>query len=80
MLDGLAEPDARVEADALLAHALRDRERQALLEERRDLGRDVVVARVDLHRPRLALHVHQTDVRVVRGARLGERGSGPERR
>src|SRR3954463_13895599 len=37
-----------------------------LLEEGGDLRGDVVVARIGLHRPRLALHVHQAEV----GARL----------
>ena len=41
----LPEADARVEADPLLRDALRDRELEPLLEERRDLGDDVVVAR-----------------------------------
>src|SRR6266581_7747156 len=51
----LPEADARVEADELLADSLRDREREPLLEERLHLRDDVVVARVGLHRPRLAL-------------------------
>ena len=68
LLDRLAEADARVEADPLLGDAGRDRERQPLLEERRDLRDDVVVARVALHRPRLALHVHQAEV----GAGVGD--------
>ena len=64
----LPEADSRVEADELLADPLGDRERQPLLEEGLDLRDDVVVARVGLHRPRLALHVHQAAVR----ARLGD--------
>ena len=80
MLDRLPEPDARIEADALLKHAVCDRERHALLEERRDLRRDVVVPRVELHRARLALHVHQADVGVMRSADLSELGVGSERR
>ena len=71
VLHRLAEADSRVEADLLLAHALCDGERDALLQERRDLGRDVAVARIDLHRPRLALHVHQAEV----GARVRDDGS-----
>ena len=73
----LAEAEAGVEADVLLGDALRDREREPLLEERGDLRRDVVVARVGLHRPRLALHVHQADVRARRRRR---RRRGPGRR
>ena len=45
---------------------------EPLLEERGDLRDDVVVARVDLHRPRLALHVHQAEVRVRLGDDLGQ--------
>ena len=76
----LAEADARVEADPLLGDALRDRERQPLLEERRDLGRDVVVARLRLHRPRLALHVHEAEVRAGAGDDSGELGIAAQRR
>ena len=61
VLERLAEADARVEADALLAHAGVDRGREPLLEEARDVVDDVVVARVVLHRPRLAEHVHQAE-------------------
>ena len=64
VLDRLAEADAGVEADALLGDALRDRECEALLEERGDLGGDVVVVRFLLHRARRALHVHEAEVRV----------------
>ncbi len=53
---------------ALLGNALRHGGAQSLLQERLDLGDDVVVARVFLHRARLALHVHQAEV----GARLGD--------
>ena len=62
MLDGLAEADAGVDADRLFADPLRNGERQPLVEKPDDVGDDVVVARVGLHRPRLALHVHQADV------------------
>ena len=41
-----------------------DGERKALLEEGQHIGDDVVVMRSDLHRPRRALHVHETDERV----------------
>ena len=68
VLDRLAEADARIEADALFGDPRRDGEREPLFEERPDVGDDVAVARVVLHRPRLAEHVHQADV----GARLGD--------
>ena len=64
MLDRLAEADAGIEADPLLRDPRRDREREPLLEEGRDLGGDIVVARLRLHRPRLALHVHETEIRA----------------
>ena len=74
VLRRLAEADARVEADPLLRNPLRDGEREALLEERRDLRGDVVVARVLLHRPRLALHVHEAEIRAGVGDHAGEVG------
>ncbi len=46
----------------------RDGERQPLFEERPDVGHDVVVARIVLHRSRLAEHVHEAKV----GTRLGD--------
>ena len=66
MRDRLAEADAGVEADPLLGDAARDRERHPLFQERGDLLRDIVVARLLLHRPRLALHVHEAEI----GARV----------
>ena len=78
--DRLAEADAGVEADPLLGDALRDREREPLLEERRDLGRDVVVARLRLHRPRLALHVHEAEVRAGVGDDSRELGVAAQSR
>ena len=78
--DRLAEADSRIEADSLLGDSRVDCEFEPLLQKRRDVGRDVVVARLELHRSRLALHVHQAEV----GARVrddaGELGIGAERR
>ena len=68
-----------VEADPLLRDPRLDREREPLLEERRDLGGDIVVARVVLHRPRLALHVHQAEVAARVGDHAGELGVAAER-
>src|SRR5215212_6743354 len=62
VLDRLAEADAGVEPDAALVHALRYGEGEALLEERPDVRDHVVVARVVLHRARLAEHVHEAAV------------------
>ena len=61
MLDRLAETDARIEQDLLLAHAAREREGQAFLQELEDLHDDIVVARFLLHGLGLPLHVHQAD-------------------
>ena len=57
-----------------------DGERGALLEERLDLGDDVVVARVDLHRLRVAEHVHEAAVAAVLGHEAGEGRVVAERR
>ncbi len=67
VLDGLAEADAGVEHHARFRDPLGDRERQPRLEERLDVGDDVVVPRVVLHRARLPEHVHEAAV----GAGLG---------
>ena len=64
----------------LLRNPLRDGERQPLLEECRHVCDDVVVARVELHRPRLALHVHQADVGVLVRHDAGELGVAAQRR
>ena len=63
----LAEADARIDADALLADAATDRERDPLLQEREHFRHDVVVVRALLHRPWLAQHVHQTDIPALLG-------------
>ena len=50
LLDGLAEADARVKADELLADSGLDGEGEAFLEEGGDVRDDIVVGRVDLDR------------------------------
>ena len=62
LLHGLAEAEARVEADPLLRDARVDGEPEPLLEEGGDVAGDVVVHGIELHRPRLSLHVHQAQV------------------
>ena len=52
----------------------RDRELGALLEEGADVVDDVVVARVVLHRARLAEHVHEAAVAAAIGDEAGELG------
>ena len=59
----LAEPDPGIQADRVLGDPRVDGVGETFLEEGDDVGDDVLVARLDLHRARLALHVHQTDVR-----------------
>ena len=77
VLSRLAEADPGVEQDPLLGHPMRDRERHPLLEERLDLGYDIVVARILLHRPRLTEHVHQAAVDPRRGDHVGHRRVPP---
>ena len=76
----LPKPMPGIEADALLRDPGRDGERQPLLEKGGDLRCDVVVARVGLHRPRLALHVHQAQVGASVGDHARELGVAAERR
>ena len=59
----LPEPDPGIEADMLLGNPRRHRDRQPFLEERGYLTDDVRVPRLELHRARLPLHVHQANVR-----------------
>src|SRR5439155_11140936 len=59
LLDRLAEADPGIEADPILGDARVYGDPEPLLEERRDFGGDVVVARIELHRPGLAAHVHE---------------------
>ena len=80
VLGRLAEPDPRVEQDPLLGDAMVGREAQPLLQERLDLGDDVVVARIALHRPRRAEHVHQAQLRSVLPDELGDLRRRPQRR
>jgi hypothetical protein len=79
LLDGLAEADARVEGDPLLRNAGVDGESQSFLEEGGDLGHNVVVGRILLHRTRLALHVHQAEVGAGLGDDLRQLRVGSER-
>ena len=67
VLDRLPEADARIEADRLFTDPLGDRKGEPFVENPDDLGDNVLVMRVGLHRPRLALHVHQAKVGVVLG-------------
>ena len=64
----LAEPDPGVQQHPLLRDAFAHREGEALLQEGLDVVHDVRVARLALHRARLAEHVHQAAL----GAALGE--------
>ncbi len=59
MLERLAEPDPRIDAELLDVDPRSHGGLDALAEEAAHLGDDVVVRRVVLHGLRLALHVHQ---------------------
>ena len=78
MLHGLPEADSRVEADALLVDPGSRREVEPLLEERLHVGYDVVVARIVLHRPRLAEHVHEAEADIGIGHDSRQLGIAPE--
>ena len=77
VLEVLAEPDPRVDAETVAADAGRDRRLDALGEELAHLGDDVVVVRIALHRLGIALHVHQDESRA---ARTRPRRTSPDRR
>ena len=47
MLNSLPEPDPRIQAESSSRSTLADREREALLEERRDLASDIIVEGAD---------------------------------
>jgi hypothetical protein len=74
----LAESDPRVKADSLLGNAGGDRDLESFLQERRHLRDDVLVARVVLHRPRLAEHVHEAEEGALLGYNRSELGVGAE--
>ena len=79
VLERLAEADPGVELDrAPRARPARDRGVHPLLQERLDVGDDVVVARVVLHRARLAEHVHQAAVEAAVGDEAGQLRLVPE--
>ena len=61
MLQRLAESEAGIDQDLLLVDAAELAGEDAIGEEALDLADHIVVTRVLLHRPRLALHVHQAD-------------------
>ena len=69
-----------IETDSLLRDPGRNREGEALLEERSHIGDDVVVARVVLHRARLAEHVHEAEIGIAVGDDTRHVRVGAERR
>ena len=79
VLERLAEADPGIEPDPLLVDPGGDRDLHPLGEEGLDLVDHVVVARVVLHRPRVALHVHQhqpgTPLRAQSAADLRDRAA-----
>jgi hypothetical protein len=76
--DGLAEAEPGIEADPLLGDARIDGEAEAFLQEGGDLLGHVVVRRVELHRPRLALHVHQAKIGAGGSDHAGQLGVAAE--
>jgi len=79
VLDRLAEPDAGVEHDLLLADAGGNGKRQALLEEAEDIVDDVLVVGVVLHGLRRPEHVHQAYGAPGLGDDLGHRRIAAQR-
>ena len=75
MLDGLAEADAGVDHDLVLAQPAGERESHALFEEAEHLVHDVVVARIVLHGLGLPVHVHEADGAARLGDHLDHRRS-----
>ena len=75
VLQVLAEADPGVETDVLFGNPGRDGEGEPVIQEGLHVRDDVLVARFVLHRPRLAEHVHETEI----GTRIrndpGELGS-----
>ena len=93
VLDGLAEPDPRIDPDPLLGDPRADGDLDPLGEERLHVVDHVVVGRGLLHRARRPLHVHQHHVaaalradrrqlrvRAQRGHVVDDLGAGVERR
>ncbi len=60
----LPKPMPGIDADPFLANSALDGERETLLQEGQHIAHHVVVLGSGLHRPRLALHVHETQERV----------------
>jgi len=66
MVEGLAEADARIDRDALASDPRAFKRERAIEQEVADLGHDVGVGRLLLHRARLAEHVHDNEARIAR--------------
>jgi protein-tyrosine phosphatase len=64
VLNRFSEADAGIETDVVLRDPSFRGEGEPLLQEGDDFGDDIVVARILLHRPGLAEHVHETEVRL----------------
>ena len=70
---GLAEPRARVEADAVVRDARRFQFSCAFRQVIADFNDDIVVEGIVLHGARLALHVHDDEARIARARDLDHR-------
>jgi len=72
VLKSFAEPESRIDDDPLGVDAGVSTPIGRLAQKRRDLFDDIAVVGRRLHRPWLALHVHETHRSAARGHRRGE--------
>ena len=93
MVAGLTKADPWIHANTLGRNAVRHQRLDALPEIRADIDHHIVIVRVVLHRPRIALHMHHADIdlgvahdrdhaRIERQRRdvIDHRGPGSNRR
>jgi len=78
LLRGLAEPDPRIDDDALGGDAMRPRDGDPIAKKLSNFKYDVVVGRRELHGARARLHVHQTNrtIRRLHNAQRFARAQG----
>jgi hypothetical protein len=74
VLEGLSEPETRVENKAIVGNPGCTADRHPFAEEGSNLSYDVVVSRCLLHRQRLTRHMHETHRAVAGGHRLERPG------
>lgn len=76
--DGFSKADARIEADRSWIDPGSSEGGKSFQKKSADIFHDVVVMRGELHRPRIALHVHDDDAAVAASADLGHLRIGGE--